>query len=171
MIDLEAEIRALRAQLARRDAEHEQELARLVDEKQRLIEEFKQDYDRLLASGAKTRAEQDRLSKELAEARSHIKRAKDPSPVQRPSWKRVIALARDACMTLERVKGGWQLTLGHMVRRFRFLKQIWELLVQEDWFLGDIFPPTREPQSPPVARPRLPFRAPVLARKLSFSTG
>jgi hypothetical protein len=48
--------------------------------------------------------------------------------------------------------------LGHRVRRFRFLKQIWELLVTDDWLLEEIFPPEQL-----KIQPQLPERHPVLA--------
>lgn len=115
-------------------------------------------------------AENERLRAELARANAIIRRAKDINPVQRPSWRRVIKLVEDACMSLERIRGGWLLRMGHLVRRFGALKQIWEILIQEDWYLSDIFPPATE-QSPPAARPRLPMRSLPLAPKMQLIEG
>lgn len=105
------------------------------------------------------KAENERLTRELAEARTAIRRAKDPTPVQRPTRERIEKFAADAFIRLERVKGGWLLKMGKLVRHFRFLRQIWEILTQEDWVLSDLFPP-QKPRA--TARPRLPYRAPVL---------
>ena len=104
-------------------------------------------------------AENERLRVELARANAIIRQAKDPNPVIRPSWQRVIKLVHEACMSLERLKSGWLLKLGHQVRRFKSLKQIWEILTAEEWFLSDIFPPAKPTYT---VAPRLPYRAPVL---------
>ena len=118
----------------------------------------------LKAENERLRAQNEELLKALADSRAIIRRAKDPQPVDRPSFKRVIQLVREACMSLIRLKSGWELRMGHLKRRFRFLKQIWELLIVEDWFLSDVFPP-----DPPVKKtqcPRLPFRHPILAPRV-----
>lgn len=112
------------------------------------------------------RAENERLRRELAASQATIRRAKDATPVQRPSRKRVVQLVRDACMELARVAGGWELRLGNLKRRFRFLKQIWEILTADDWSLGEIFPPDGKGK----ALPRLPKRYPVLAPWLPFQS-
>ena len=114
----------------------------------------------------KLKAENERLKKELAAAQNTITRAKDINPVQRPSWKRVLQLVRDACMELNRVRGGWELRLGSLKRRFRFLKQIWEILTAVDWSLSEIFPPDGKRKR---ILPRLPKRYPVLAPWLPFT--
>lgn len=111
------------------------------------------------------KAENERLKRELAAAQSMIRRAKDINPVERPSLKRVLELARDACLDVQRVAGGWELSLGQTLkRRFRFLKEIWEILLQESWSLSDIF--RADPSGKP--KPRLPRRYPVLAPWLPF---
>lgn len=103
-------------------------------------------------------AENDRLRKELAEARTALRRAKDPTPVKRPSFKRLIALVKDACMEISKIASGWELRFGKLKRRFRFLREMWEIFT-EDWLLSEVFPP----EPPVMARPRRPFRHPVLA--------
>lgn len=103
-------------------------------------------------------AENKRLEAESSALRRTIAEAKDPSPVKRCSFKRVMALASAACLSLQRLRSGWLLKLGHLERRFRSLGQIWQILIQEDWALSDVFPP-----SPTAQRPRLSERHPVLA--------
>lgn len=105
----------------------------------------------------KAELEAERTGRLRAEAA--LRQAKDASPVVRPSWQRVIKLVHEACMNLERLKSGWLLKLGHQVRRFKNLKQIWDILTAEEWFLSDIFPPEKPVYT---AAPKLPFRAPVL---------
>lgn len=107
---------------------------------------------------------------EIARLNKTLRHAKDANPVQRPSLKRVMRLAIDACMEVSRVAGGWLLKFGKLTRRFRNLHQIWLIFMADSWYLSDVFPPQKEPQAPPPAQPRLPFRAPVLAAKVSVST-
>jgi hypothetical protein len=69
-----------------------------------------------------------------------INRAKDINPVARPSFKRVLTLARAAFLDLCKCPGGgWFLSLGHRVRKFKTLRQIWDILCLDDWFLEDLF--------------------------------
>ena len=77
--------------------------------------------------------ENQRLTEELKEAKNIIRRAKDISPLIRPSLKRVIRLAHNACMDVQRTVGGWILTMGEFARKFRCLVDIWDILSQEDW--------------------------------------
>jgi cell division septum initiation protein DivIVA len=116
----------------------------------------------------KLKAENERLKAELAAANDQIKttraalrNAKDSSPVQRPSFKRVMHLVFEACMTLERVVGGWLLKLGHLTRQFRKLSDIWNLLNADDWSLAEIFEVPPKQKSKPVLR--FPKRNPSLA--------
>jgi hypothetical protein len=67
-----------------------------------------------------------------------INRAKDINPVARPSFKRVLALARAAGLDLCKCPGGWFLSLGQRVRKFKSLRQIWDILCLDDWFLEDL---------------------------------
>jgi hypothetical protein len=69
-----------------------------------------------------------------------INRAKDINPVARPSFRRVLTLARAAFLDLCKCPGGgWFLSLGHRVRKFKTLGQIWDILCLDDWFLEDLF--------------------------------
>jgi hypothetical protein len=69
-----------------------------------------------------------------------INRAKDINPVARPSFKRVLSLAQAACLDLCKCPGGgWFLSLGQRVRKFKTLGQIWDILCLDDWFLEDLF--------------------------------
>ena len=84
-----------------------------------------------------------------------INRAKDINPVARPSFRRVLTLARAACLDLCKCPGGgWFLSLGQRVRKFKTLGQIWDILCLEDWFLEDLFgdflvvKPRKVPQPP-----------------------
>ena len=68
-----------------------------------------------------------------------INRAKDINPVARPSFKRVLTLAQAACLDLCKCPGGgWFLSLGQRVRKFKTLRQIWDILCLDDWFLEDL---------------------------------
>jgi hypothetical protein len=69
-----------------------------------------------------------------------INRAKDINPVARPSFKRVLTLARAAFLDLCKCPaGGWFLSLGQRVRQFKTLRQIWDILCLDDWFWEDLF--------------------------------
>lgn len=85
------------------------------------------------------RSELEVLNNELKIARLTIRRARDAAPVQRPSCKRVAELVADALMSLVRIPGGWQLKFGRLTKRFRTLREIWEILTTDDWSIGDIF--------------------------------
>lgn len=124
------------------------------------------DEELLKAENERLKAQNEELLKALAHTRTRLRRAKNPDPINRPSFKRVIALVQEACMTLTRLRSGWQLSMGRLKRKFRFLRQIWDLLIEEDWFLGHIFPPTPSaPTRRSQRRPRLPFRSPILASR------
>ena len=87
-----------------------------------------------------------RLSEQNHEMRERIRtqteminRAKDINPVARPSFKRVLALAQAACLDLCKCPGGgWFLSLGQRVRKFKTLGQIWDILCLDNWFLEDL---------------------------------
>lgn len=96
------------------------------------------------------------LQLQLKEARVSLKRARDPNPLDRPSFKRVSFLARQACMNLQRVRGGWELSMGHLKRKFSRLLDIWKILTEEDWYLSDLF----EIAPKGVGRVALPHVAP-----------
>jgi hypothetical protein len=86
------------------------------------------------------REENQRLKEELLQAKQTIHRAKDISPIIRPSLKRVLQLAHNACMDVKRIVGGWILFMGHKARKFRTLADIWDILCQDNWYLDEIFP-------------------------------
>lgn len=83
----------------------------------------------------------DHLEKENARLREICRNAKDISPVQKVSFRRVLNLAREACMDLVREGAKYVLKMGTLIRAFKSLREIWEILIQEDWHLTDIFPP------------------------------
>lgn len=115
---------------------------------------------RLQEEAQRLRADNEQLRQQLTNTAAAMRRAKDPNPVQRPSAKRVMRLAADACMNLAKTAKGWELSFGSLKRSFRYLKQIWEIFTAEDWLLSDLFAPG------PVEtfkQPRLPFRHPILA--------
>ena len=84
--------------------------------------------------------ENELVKKDLDQAKQIIRRAKDISPLMRISLKRVLRLAHDACMDVQRTVGGWILRMGRLARKFRRLANIWDLLSQDDFKLSDIFP-------------------------------
>ena len=124
----------------------------------------------------KIKSENAQLAKDAANVKTALRRAKNPEPVERPSVKRMLSIVSGAFMSLRQLfegskldkdgkslvpkSCGWELSMGNSKRRFKSLREIWELLTQEDWFLTDIFPPVSAPQK--TRLPRLPFRHPVL---------
>jgi hypothetical protein len=93
-------------------------------------------------------AEQD---KQIARLKKKIRNAKDISPVERTSFARVRRLAREACMEIHRQGKQFILSMGKTTRAFRKLRQIWDLLIEDDWYLSDIFPqldPDRKEEKP-----------------------
>lgn len=140
----------------------ETEIARLqreIDQYKALNKQLEAEIKRSEAELKRSEAELKRSEAEAAALRRTVAEAKDPSPVKRASLKRVQALAASSCLSLQRLRSGWLLKLGHLERRFRSLGQIWQILVQDDWALSDVFPPSAAFQQ----SPRLPFRHPVLA--------
>lgn len=115
--------------------------------------------DEIIAENKRLKKENEDLIQEIRAANNTIRRAKDINPVERPSFKRVLKLVSDACMTLTRCGQWWVLKLGHKVRSFKKLRELFELLIAQEWCLGEIFPPTQPASNchsfPP---PRLPKR-------------
>jgi hypothetical protein len=106
-----------------------------------------------------------RLRAEVAELKLRLAKAKNPDPVERPSLRRVMVLCANACMKLEKLNGLWVLSLGNLSRTFKRLKEIWDLFIQEDWILSNIFPQMSVPkpkQKVEKVTPRLPHRYPSL---------
>lgn len=115
----------------------------------------KEKLKKLEAENEKLKAQIEILEQELLEAKTQLRRAKNPLPFQKPSFKLVARLVGDCCMNLKKVRGGWLLYMGELQRKFKSLKAIWELLTQESWALSDIFNP---PELKKDAKPRLPKR-------------
>lgn len=136
------------------------------------IDEMRSELERL-------RKENEALKQEVRAANNTLRRAKDISPVERPSLKRVMKLAADACMTITREGGRWILKMGHLTRSFKRLGQLWELLIADNWYLSDIFPPPEPPKErrsffpPPWLKKRNPSIAPPASygpSDVTFST-
>lgn len=89
---------------------------------------------------AQLKGENEILKKDLAQAKQIIRRAKDITPLMRISFKRVLRLAHDACMDVQRTVGGWILKMGDKARKFKRLADIWDILSQDEWYLEDVFP-------------------------------
>ncbi len=81
----------------------------------------------------------ERLQTEVTRLKEIIRNAKDTTPVQRVTYHRVLRLAREACMDLVKEGKKWILKMGNLTREFKTLRQIWEVLIQDDWILSDIF--------------------------------
>lgn len=136
-------------------------------------EEMRSELERL-------RKENEALKQKVKAANNTIRRAKDISPVERPSLRRVMKIANDALMTVTKEGGRWILKMGHKNRSFKRLGQLWELLIKDDWFLSDIFPPPEPPKErrsffpPPWLKKRNPSIAPKAASygpsDVTFST-
>ncbi len=89
-------------------------------------------------------AEIDRLHCLNQELQKNIRQARDITPLVRPSFKRVLSLAHDACLDISKISkidgGGWLLSMGSSLRRkFKSLRQIWDLLIVGDWILSELF--------------------------------
>jgi hypothetical protein len=68
-----------------------------------------------------------------------INRSKDITRVSRPSFRRVLSLAQAACLDLCKCPGGgWFLSMRQRVRKFKTLRQIWDILCLDDGFLSDL---------------------------------
>ncbi|MGK7896218.1 MAG: hypothetical protein AB4372_22040 [Xenococcus sp. (in: cyanobacteria)] len=80
------------------------------------------------------------LKQDLEQAKQTIRQAKDISPIVRLSLKRVLRLAHQACMDVQRTVGGWILKMGAQARKFCRLADIWEILSVDEFILSEIFP-------------------------------
>ena len=114
----------------------EQEIAALRRENAAL----KQENQIITQQYRELERENEWLKKDLDQAKQIIRRAKDISPLMRISLKRVLRLAHDACMDVQRTVGGWILKMGDKARKFRRLADIWDLLSVDEFLLSDIFP-------------------------------
>jgi len=117
------------------------------------------DLESALAEIARLRTENEELLGRVRSQSEEIRRAKDISPVEKPSLKRVITLAQAACLdVLKSTEGNWILSMGRLRRSFKKLRDIWDLLISDDWYLMDLFSPP-----PPQAVPK-PLFAPARSR-------
>ena len=85
----------------------------------------------------------------------------------RISLKRVLRLAKDACMDVKRTVGGWILRMGDKARRFKRLADIWDILSQNNWYLSEIFAPDKLIAIDLIQPPR-PRKPPTLPDKKTF---
>lgn len=106
------------------------------------------------------------LEAQVSQLRQQLVRAKDSSPVEKPSYKRVAALAANACMNLYKEGRRWVLQMGNLRREFTRLAHIWEMLTKDDWSLSDIFDIKHTPWKPArfskSAKPILKNRSRIL---------
>jgi len=110
------------------------------------------DLESALAEIARLRTQNDELLSRVRSQSEQIRLAKDISPVEKPSLKRVLALAQAACLdVLKSAEGNWILSMGRLKRSFKKLRDIWDLLIVGDWFLEDLFFPP--PPPPAVQKP------------------
>ena len=105
-----------------------------------------QQLAQLQAELISAQAEIQRLCEQNDEMRDRIRnqsetisKAKDITPFCRPSFRRVLLLARAAFLDLCKCPGGgWLLSMGSSVRKFKTLTQIWDILCLEDGNLQDL---------------------------------
>lgn len=102
--------------------------------------QLQQEIATLKRENALLKQENELVKKDLECTKQVIRRAKDISPLKRISLKRVLRLAHDALMDVQRTIGGWILKMGNKARRFRRLADIWELLSVDEFLLSEIFP-------------------------------
>lgn len=85
------------------------------------------------------REQNDEMCDRIRAQSQTINLAQDINPVARPCFKMVLTLALAAFLDLCKCPGGgWFLSLGHRVRLFKTLGQIWDILCLHDWFLEDL---------------------------------
>jgi len=100
------------------------------------------DMESALTEIRRLRTENEELSSRVRSQSEKIRAAKDISPLEKPSLKRVLALAQAACMDIfKSAEGGWVLSIAHLKRSFKKLRDIWDLLIVDDWCLMDLFSP------------------------------
>jgi hypothetical protein len=119
------------------------------------------DLESALAEIARLRAQNNELLERVRSQSEQIRLAKDISPVEKPSLKRVLALAQAACLDIVKSAGrGWVLSMGPLKRSFSKLRDIWDLLVSGDWYLADLFsPPPPQATKPLFARKHSKYSA------------
>ena len=110
-------------------------------------DDLRKENERLRQELEKERSEKEVLEQELdyskkvqAKQAEIIARAKNISSIVRPSLPRVKRLCDAACLDVDKVQGGYQLSLGFTLKRvFKKLSQIFDILVSGNWYLSDIF--------------------------------
>jgi hypothetical protein len=123
----------------------------------RVQEQIDFSYQEALAEIRRLRTENEELWARVRSQSEKIRQAKDISPVEKPSLKRVLALAQVACLDVFKgAEGGWVLSMAHLKRSFKKLRDIWDLLIADDWHLMDLF-------SPPLQAPK-PLFAPIYSK-------
>jgi hypothetical protein len=116
------------------------------------------DLGSALAEIARLRTQNEELLSRVRSQSEQIRQAKDISPVEKPSLKRVLALAQAACLDiLKNTEGNWILRMGRLRRSFKKLRDIWDLLISDDWYLMDLF-------SPPPPQAAKPLFAPIRSK-------
>ena len=85
----------------------------------------------------------------------------------RLSLKRVLRLAQDACMDVQRTVGGWILKMGDKSRKFKRLADIWDLISVDEFILSEIFPPEKLIDANLILPPK-PRRKPAPPEKVTF---
>jgi hypothetical protein len=80
------------------------------------------------------------LEEQISVLKEIIAKAKDITPVIKPSFSRVKRMAEAACLELKKVGKHFVVSMGSTSRTFKKLREIWEFLCQEDWNLSDLFP-------------------------------
>ncbi|MEM7758161.1 MAG: hypothetical protein AAF298_08560 [Cyanobacteria bacterium P01_A01_bin.40] len=148
--------------------------------------QLQQEIAVLKQENARLQQENELVKKDLDCAKEVIRRAKDISPLMRISLKRVLRLAHDACMDVQRTVGGWILRMGKLARKFRRLADIWDLLSVDEFVLSEIFaedkliavelirppkrrkkPESRDKQTFPLMRPEDVMRNRTMFKVLS----
>jgi hypothetical protein len=120
---------------------------------ERELDELRAELVLACAQIEKLRQANEELQKYLRDKDEIIRQAKDITPVTRISFKRVLVLVRAACLDLVKIPkadgGGWLLSMGFTLqRKFRSLRQIWQLLNIEDFYLSDLFGETISDSQP-----------------------
>jgi hypothetical protein len=104
------------------------------------------------------------LQEQLRSQQRIIRQAKDISPVQKPSLKRVLNLIQAPGFNLAKAGCRWVLSFGSTLKRsFKTLREIWEAVNVDDFFLSDLFDPKPHQKAKPLlaaSNPsnRLPFQ-------------
>jgi hypothetical protein len=110
------------------------------DDKDREIERLRQENAAKDKVIAEKELEAEYWKKRNAKNEEKIARAKNISPISRVSLPRVKRLCESACLDVEKVEGGYQLSFGFTLKRlFKKLSHIFDILILENWYLSDIF--------------------------------